>query len=97
MAEPTTYQLESISDISKSEFMHEQLETFLSSGVNVAVDASQVERIDTSAMQILLALSQTLRKQELTASIVNPSENFLSTARLLGVTDEIEIVKSDKV
>lgn len=92
MAEPATYQLESISDISKSELMHEQLENYLSSGVSVAVDASQVERIDTSAMQVLMALSQTLRKQELTASIVNPSENFLSTARLLGVTDELVIV-----
>ena len=96
MAEPATYQLEKTSDISKSEVMHEHLEAFLSKGVDVMIDASNVERIDTSAMQILIALSQTLRKQHLNASIVNPSESFLSAAKLLGIVDEIDILNSEK-
>lgn len=91
MAESVTYQLERCSDISKSELLHEQLERYLNSGADVVIDASQVERIDTSAMQILISLGQSLEKQHLSASIIKPSESFLAAAKLLGVTSELNI------
>lgn len=91
MAEHVTYQLEKSSDISKSEIIHEQMERFLTEASDIVIDASQVERIDTSALQILVALSRSLKNQHLSACIQNPSESFLSAAKLLGVVNELEI------
>lgn len=91
MAESVSYQLEKCSDISKAEMLHEQLERYLTSGADIVIDASQVERIDTSVMQVLVSLSRTLEKQHLNASVVKPSDSFLSAVQLLGVAQELNI------
>lgn len=91
MAESITYQLEKFSDISKAESLHEKLESYLNDGVNVSIDASQVERIDTSAMQVLLSLFATMEKQHMQYSISNPSEPFVKAASLLGVSEFLQL------
>lgn len=91
MAESVTFQLQKFSDISKAEGLQEKLETYFNDGVSVTIDASQVERIDTSAMQVLLALMSAMEKQHLQASISNPSEPFLKAASLLGVSDFLHL------
>ena len=91
MTEHITYQLEKISDISKSEAIHEKLESFLNSGSEIRIDASQVERIDTAVLQMLISLNKTLEKQHLIAPIINPSDSFLSTVKLMGVLKHLKI------
>lgn len=91
MAESITYQLEKIADISKAEVLHEKLESYLNDGVNIAIDASQVERIDTSVIQVLLSLFSSMEKQHLQAAIHAPSEPFLKAASMLGVSDFLRI------
>ena len=91
MAESITYQLEKFADISKAETLHEKLESYLNDGVNVNIDASQVERIDTSVIQILLSIFSTMEKQHLQASIKDPSETFQKAASMLGVSDFLRI------
>lgn len=91
MAESITYQLEKFSDISKAESLHEKLESYLNDGVSVTIDASQVERIDTSSMQVLLSLFSSMEKQHMQASINNPSETFIKAASLLGVSEFLRL------
>ena len=91
MTEHITYQLDKISDISKSEAIHEKLESFLNSGSEIRIDASQVDRIDTAVLQMLISLSRTLEKQHLSAPIFNPSDNFMSTVKLMGVKEHLKI------
>ena len=91
MAESITYQLEKFADISKAEVLHEKLESYLNDGVNITIDASLVERIDTSAIQILLSLFSSMEKQHLQATIKNPSETFLAAASMLGVSEFLRI------
>ncbi|MEC8810565.1 MULTISPECIES: lipid asymmetry maintenance protein MlaB [unclassified Ketobacter] len=91
MAESTTYQLDKFSDISKADILLEKLESYLNGGVSVAVDASQVERIDTSAMQVLLAWFKSMEKQHFQAQIINPSDPFLKAASMLGVSEFLRL------
>jgi anti-anti-sigma regulatory factor len=91
MAESITYQLEKCSDISKSEVMHEKLESYLNEGVEINIDASQVERIDTAGLQVLLSMSATMQNQHLKVTILNPSDPFLKAASLLGVSGYLHI------
>jgi len=91
MAESITYQLEKFSDISKAEVLHEKLESYLNDGVSLTIDASQIERIDTSAMQVLIALFVTMDKQHTQTQIINPSDAFLKAASMLGVSDFLRL------
>lgn len=91
MTEHVTYQLEKISDISKSEVIHEKLESFLNSGMDIWIDASEVERIDTSILQMLISLGTSLDKQHLGAPIINPSDSFLSIVKLMGMAEYLKI------
>jgi anti-anti-sigma factor len=87
MAESVTYKLEQNSDISKAEMLHEKLESHLNAGVSIVIDASQVERIDTSALQVLAALFATMKTRHLHFSITSPSDVFLKSASLLGLSE----------
>lgn len=91
MAESTTYQLEKFSDISKAEVLHEKLESYLNAGASVEIDASQVERIDTSAMQVLISLFISMDKQHMQTQIINPSDTFLKAASMLGVSNFLRL------
>ncbi len=92
MTEQITYKLNQFSDISKAESMQEQLEKYLNAGHGIIIDASDVERIDTAVLQMLLSLSRTLKNQHHQAPIVNPSEAFLATAKLMGMANHLKIV-----
>lgn len=87
MADSVTYTLDKNSDISKSEMLHEKLESHLNDGVNIEIDASQVERIDTSSLQILVSLFSTMKARHLQSTITNPSDSFLKSASMLGLTE----------
>ena len=91
MAESITYQLEKFADISKAEALHEKLESYLNDGVNITIDASQVERIDTSVLQVLLSVFSSTEKQHLATTIKDPSETFLKAASILGVSDFLRV------
>lgn len=92
MAGSVQYVLEKVCDISKSETIHEQLEAFLNGGSEIDIDASQVERMDTSVMQTLVSLSKTLEQRHMSVSIINPSKNFIATVELLGVAEHLNVI-----
>ncbi len=71
--------------IIRAEELHTQMESLIQTAHDIQVDASQVEQIDTSALQLLISFHQALEKEGRTLSWHNPSEQTLSTAKLLGL------------
>lgn len=51
----------------------------------VAIDAHQVERIDTAAMQVLLAFVRDRHSQQRVVEWLGLNETFVDSARLLGI------------
>ncbi|MAR92430.1 MAG: hypothetical protein CML06_16355 [Pseudomonadales bacterium] len=93
MAEAATIQLEAACDISKAETFHERLETYLNSGSAVRIDASLVERVDTSILQTLACLIATMEKQHLQVTIIKPSAALIKAASLLGLSRHLGLAQ----
>ena len=67
------------------------MESLLQTGHDVEIDASKVEQIDTSALQLLLNFHQALSNDGRNILWKEPSEQLLNTAKLLGVDDHLAI------
>lgn len=91
MAEKSRFALEKNSDISKVEQLHERLESLLEAACTVEIDASAVERIDTSTLQALTVFIRTMAKHHLDARIVQPSQGFVDAARLMGLQHSLHL------
>jgi anti-anti-sigma regulatory factor len=77
--------------IIRAEELHAQMETLLQTGHDVEIDASKVEQIDTSALQLLLSFHQALTNDGRHILWKEPSEQLLHTAKLLGVDHHLAI------
>lgn len=77
--------------IIKAEELHAQMENLIQGGSDVEVDASKVEKIDTSALQLLLSFHNILRQDGRNLSWLNPSEQTLESAKLLGLDTQLGI------
>ena len=71
--------------IIRAEELHKQMEDLLQTGHDVEVDASQVEQIDSSVLQLLVSLHQTLSQDGRNLHWKSPSEQTLVSAKLLGL------------
>lgn len=65
--------------------LREQLADALKSGGDITLNGELVERVDTSALQLLLAFRQELASAHASFSWYSPSPQLLSSAQLLGV------------
>lgn len=63
-----------------------QLGTLLESGRGVVLDASKVEKVDTSIMQLLTAFYRSADIQGIEVKWKNPSDYMLRSAELLGLS-----------
>lgn len=91
MAEISRFALEKNSDISKVEQLHGRLESLLEAACSVEIDASAVERIDTSTLQVLAVFIRTMAKHHLDACIVQPSRGFVDAAKLMGLQQSLQL------
>lgn len=91
MADISRIQLDRISDISRVEQLHEKLETLLSEGNGVEINASAVERIDTASLQLLTAFVRTVAKHHIDIRIIQPSASFTDTVRLMGLENALAL------
>lgn len=71
--------------IVKAEELHAQMESLIQSGVDIEIQSSNVEQIDTAALQLLYSFHQSLMQDNRKMSWPNPSEQVVSTAKLLGI------------
>lgn len=85
-ATPHILKLPAILDLNAASRLHEQVLALKDK--NVAVDASDVTRVGTQCIQILLSAARSWRAMDMTFSVNQSSDAFAKTLQLLGVTDE---------
>lgn len=77
--------------IIRAEELHTQMESLIQTGHDVELDASKVEQIDTSALQLLLSFHQALTQDGRSLKWKSPSDQVVQTAKLLGLDDHLTI------
>lgn len=85
-ATPHILKLPAVLDLNAASRLHEQVLALKDK--NVAVDASDVVRIGTQCIQILLSAARSWRSMDMTFSVNQSSDAFAKTLQLLGITDE---------
>ncbi|MFB9887571.1 STAS domain-containing protein [Balneatrix alpica] len=90
-------QLETVANIAQAEALHELLSSWLEAGVEVRVDASQVERVDTAILQLLLNCQRALNRQGGRILWSGCSEAFIASAMMLGLQQELGLAESAQV
>ena len=78
-------------DISVTAELHTQLLKALESKQTVVLDAAQVERADTAALQMLSAFIQDANAQQQTVQWKSPSEALSVSAELLGLSSLLKL------
>lgn len=81
-------------DISRAEALYSLLEQALHSDYNVDIDASGVERVDTTGFQMIVAFRKALEKLERRVFLLSPSDIFIKNAKLLGLDPHLPALKS---
>ncbi|OAI18431.1 hypothetical protein A1359_04905 [Methylomonas lenta] len=83
--------LNSVQNIQIVSQLHAQLLMALASGNKIDIDASAVTQIDTATLQLLVVLKQTAASQKIEVSIDFPSESFIKSAKLLGLSEVLNV------
>jgi len=71
--------------------LYEKLKKSYSAHNAIEINASQVSSIDTSTLQLLVALKKNAVKQQKEVIFVAPSQRFIESAGLLGLLDILDI------
>jgi len=78
----------SIQNVSK---LHENLKNSLAMHDEIEINASDVSSIDTSTLQLFVALKKDANKLQKKVTIIYPSPRFVESARLLGLLDVLDV------
>ena len=79
--------------ISHSSELKDQLTKLLSAKKKIEIDASKVEKIDTSGLQLLTAFSIQANAQAIELEWRSPSEPFIAAAKLLDLTQYLGLAE----
>ncbi|MGZ5050818.1 MAG: STAS domain-containing protein [Methylobacter sp.] len=71
--------------------LHEKLKKVLSIYDEIEINASDVSSIDTSTLQLLVSLKKDAPKLQKKVTIIYPSPRFVESAKLLGLSDVLEV------
>lgn len=83
-----------VADMTEAGALKQILEQALASGTGLTVDASPVQRVSSPYLQVLAAGVASFAKAGGAALVIeNPSEAFLETASVLGLTNALELGK----
>lgn len=77
--------------IIRAEELHAQMESLIQSGHDIEIDASKIEQIDTSALQLIMTFQQNLLQDGRKLSWLQPSDQTIETAKLLGLDTHLGI------
>jgi anti-anti-sigma regulatory factor len=83
--------LQSIQDISKSELLKQQITTLIKDSKHIQIDASDVGRVDGSALQLLCALFVYAKAHDIQLSWIKPSEAMRVSAQYLGMKEQLSL------
>ncbi len=90
-SEHPVLQLNSIQDISKSQVLKHDMLALVNDNDVIDIQASEVERIDGSALQLLCALFGYAEQNNLVINWINPSDALKESAQTLGVQAILEL------
>ena len=82
-------------DIAKAGALRDVLLAALIDKKPVVLDAGDVERVDTAALQVLTAFFVDANAQNLKARWQNPSSAIINAASLLGLTDSLGLARNE--
>jgi len=71
--------------------LHEKIKQVLAAHDQIEINASDVASIDTATLQLLVSLKKDAVKLQKTVSIIYPSPRFVESARLLGLSDVLDV------
>ncbi|TAN65476.1 MAG: STAS domain-containing protein [Methylobacter sp.] len=71
--------------------LHEKLKNFIAINEQIEINASDVSSIDTTTLQLLVALKRDAVKLQKKVSIIYPSPRFVESAKLLGLLDVLDV------
>jgi anti-anti-sigma regulatory factor len=71
--------------------LHEQLKNCIAINDQIEINASDVSSIDTTTLQLLVALKKDAVKLQKKVSIIYPSPRFVESAKLLGLLDVLDV------
>ncbi len=91
MAQIEKIKLEKQLQIMLVESLHEELEELINDGAELELDGSQVERCDTAALQLLVAVQVALAGRDSEIRWAGASEALLDAAKRLGLTDALNL------
>jgi anti-anti-sigma factor len=83
--------LDGVLNIQKVKLLHEKLKKSLDANHLIVLDASAVTSIDTSMLQLFVALKQKAAKLDKDIIINSPSDKFVQSATLLGLSEILDI------
>ena len=89
-AEDNVFELQSVQDISSVAELKEDLKG-LFKYEKVILDVSNVERIDTTSLQLLYAFIEEAKVNSLEIAWNSPSEAMTNSARLLGMEEVLQL------
>ena len=85
-----TLKLDSVAVINNAKALHQVLAD-IDNNCDVNIDASSVEMIDTAVLQLLFAFVKKVQSGHHKVSWDNPSDEFVSRAELLGLSQHLGI------
>jgi chemotaxis protein CheX len=86
IAAPRTIELADALDLPAAARLAESLLKLV--GEDLAIDASKVQRLGASCLQVLLSAARTWKAENTSLTLANGSERFIDDLRLLGFTPE---------
>ena len=89
--EPYRFNCSEVLDISSASQLQSSLLKALESKRPIELVATEIERADTSALQIFIAFFQDAHAQDIPVKWIEPSEALCQSARLLGVLEMIQL------
>ncbi|MCF6324502.1 MAG: STAS domain-containing protein [Gammaproteobacteria bacterium] len=78
-------------DISMVNEINQKLKDALSSGDDISIDISNIERIDTAGAQMLCAFYQDAKSKKIKCEWTTPSDIFSKSIKQLGLSEHFEL------
>lgn len=90
-AETHVIQCADVLDIAVADELKATLLKGLETKLPISLVAADVERADTAALQVLVAFFNEAKVQGVTVEWLEPSEGMRESARILGLTNELQL------
>ena len=89
MATRTSFSCGEFIDITVVHSLHERLQKSMTRAFTIELKADAVKKADTAGLQLLLALSKEVQRNDGKLIWKKPTESLIHSAQLLGISDAL--------